>query len=126
MTDRRRSDGTAIFAIATISLAGVALVVTLAFALGWIGGPTASSDSELGGVPGTTPNSDGAVGNAAADPATIVAAAGALGTYLVVKAIDREAADLARRRDGWHLPLEGESELEESASSDLVDFDSHD
>jgi lipoprotein LprG len=75
MTDRRRFDGTAIFATAALGLAAVALVVTLAFAVGWIGGSSTTAGNELGVVPGTTPDSDGAVGDAAADPAVIVAAA---------------------------------------------------
>ena len=75
MTDRRRSDGAAMFASAAVGLAGIALVVTLAFALGWVGGSSSAATADVGAVPGTSPDSDGAVADPEADPIQIVLAA---------------------------------------------------
>jgi len=75
MTDRRRSDGTAIFAGTAVGLAAIALIVTLAIAFGWIGGSSTAATGDLAGTPGAVPGSDGAVADASADPTTIVQAA---------------------------------------------------
>ena len=72
MTDRRRTDGTAVFAGASVALAAVALVVTLVVALGWLDNSDTPS-SELAVVSDTTPNSDGATADGTADPDVIVA-----------------------------------------------------
>lgn len=72
MTDRRRADGTAVFAVAAVALAGVTLLVTLASAFGWIGGSPTEAIGESGVVSGSIPDSDGAVADPSADPAEIV------------------------------------------------------
>jgi len=75
MTDRGRSDATAIFAAAAVGLAGIALAITLAIAFGAFDDSSSNPTAQLGDVPGTTPNSDRAVADASADPAEIVRAA---------------------------------------------------
>jgi len=72
MTDRRRIDGTAVFAAASVALAAVALAATLAVAFGAFDNSSPQSD-QLAVVADTTPDSDGASADGAADPDQIVA-----------------------------------------------------
>ncbi len=74
MSEPTRPDRTAVFATASLALAGLTLVVTSALALGIVGGSD-SDPTELVVVPGTSLNSDGAVADPDADPSSIVASA---------------------------------------------------
>jgi lipoprotein LprG len=71
MTDRRTVDAPAAFAGVAVALASIALVVTLVIGFG----QSSDTSPELGVVPGTTPNSDDATADPAADPSEVVRAA---------------------------------------------------
>ena len=73
MTNRRRSDGTAVFATVAVGLAFIALVVTTAVTFGWLGGSSTEASGEV--VDGGSRNSDGAVADPSADPSEIVQSA---------------------------------------------------
>jgi len=75
MTDRRPTDASGVFAVVAVALAAIMLAVTAAVAAGWIGAPTNQANQQLGDVPGTSPNSDGATADRDADPDVVVQSA---------------------------------------------------
>jgi lipoprotein LprG len=132
MTEPRRRDGTAVFASVAIGLAAIALVVTVAMALG---GPSAgqrAAEADGGGTPSITPTGDGAVADPGADPEAIASAAAeamALVTSVEFR-LERDGAPifidqfesiaLDRLRGQFTVPTRAQAELTVTVNDNLV------